>query len=721
MAPFILHSQISVIQMYYLPPVSLVILHRMNAEKFSRYEIREKLGQGGMATVYRAHDPLFEREVALKILKQELLNNLQVRERFERETKIIAKLEHAAIVPVYDVGRDNDQLFFVMRYMAGGSLSERIQNGSLSLIDVAGIVQRLGAALDYAHDKGVIHRDLKPGNILFDEYGNAYISDFGIAKLAQASTRLTNSGIIGTPTHMSPEQARGEEVDGRSDIYSLGVILFEMLSGQTPFEATTPLGMALKHATEPAPHILDINPNLPAGVEAVIKKVLAKKREQRYGSGTGFANAFIATLAKPLTSDANLVTLPPSRARKNDDVLVVPRSSAARERQPISRFWMLGGFIVSALAAFIIWGYPRFAAAVIGSTPTPEPATATLAPSTPTRRPTATAAQAPTEVVTPRTSPSPGIGGANKIALTAKNDVFLMDMDGSHIQQLTNTDMPKFDLQWLPGGNELLYGEGNCLYRINVETAQIKPEQFACFNDTDFKGFRVSPDGKQVAISIAHRLLVLPFDLQTLSTVSSAFELQGLKNLCLDYAEVAVKGARWSADGQGLAILYQSVVGQRIGDTIRVLDVDRERCQQVDPLITDEFPAKRFVPEGYERYPILPSYDWDGGQRFLLNSFKRNVGYGELYLYDISTAVGRKINPVDGVCCYGGATFSPDGTYILLVFQDVRRGADGVTQLYSIPVDQIDTGTTFTPIKLPLLFFPDLRENIQLALHPSVP
>ena len=307
-------------------------------EKFSRYEIREELGQGGMATVYRAYDPLFEREVALKILKQEQLNDLQVRERFERETKIIAKLEQVAIVPVYDVGRDNDQLFFVMRYMAGGSLSERIQNGSLSLIDVADIIQRLAAALDYAHYKGVIHRDLKPGNILFDEYNNAYISDFGIAKLSQTSTKLTNSGIIGTPTHMSPEQARGEEVDGRSDIYSLGVILFEMLSGQRPFEATTPLGMALKHATEPAPHILDINPNLPAGVEAVIKKVLAKKREQRYDSGTEFANAFIATLAKPLRSDANLVRLPPSRARKNDDVVIVPRSGAAPKRPFVSRF-----------------------------------------------------------------------------------------------------------------------------------------------------------------------------------------------------------------------------------------------------------------------------------------------------------------------------------------------------------------------------------------------
>jgi eukaryotic-like serine/threonine-protein kinase len=309
----------------------------MQAQKFSRYEIREELGQGGMAAVYRAYDPLFGREVALKILKQELLNDLPLRERFEGETRIIAKLEHSAIVPVYEVGRDNDQLFFVMRYMAGGSLSERIRKGSLSLIDAAGIIQRLAAALDYAHHKGVVHRDLKPGNILFDEYGNGYISDFGIAKLAQTSTQLANSGIIGTPTHMSPEQARGEEVDGRSDIYSLGVILFEMLSGQTPFEAATPLGMALKHATEPAPRILDINPNLPAGVEAVIQKVLAKKREQRYDSGTEFANAFVAALAKPLSSDANLVRLPASPPGKNDDVLISPRPVAAPKRQFISR------------------------------------------------------------------------------------------------------------------------------------------------------------------------------------------------------------------------------------------------------------------------------------------------------------------------------------------------------------------------------------------------
>jgi len=296
-----------------------------------------------------------------------------------------------------------------------------------------------------------------------------------------------------------------------------------------------------------------------------------------------------------------------------------------------------------------------------------------------------------------------------------------MNIDGSHIRQLTNTNRTKFDLQWLPSGAELLYGEANCVYRVDVERAQAAPEEVACFKEPRFEGFRVSPNREQVAISIERRLIVRPFDLAALSNVSSAFGLQSMEDTCLDYTDVAVKGARWSDDGQGLAILYQSVLGKSLGQTIRVLEVDMERCQEVDPLIMDEFPAKRFLPDGYERYPILPAYDWDGGQQFLFNSFKRNVGYGELYLYDLSTTTAARINPVDGACCYGAAVFSPDGTHILLTFQDVRRGADSETQLYYIPVEQIDTDAKFTPLKLPLRFFPDLRESIQLALHPSIP
>ncbi len=206
----------------------------MTLSKFGRYEIKRELGRGGMASVYHAWDPRFMRDVALKVLPREFLHDPQFRARFEREARTIAQLEHAAIVPVYDFGEQDGQPYIVMRYMPGGSLAGRLAKGSLTLEQSAIILKRIARGLDKAHAQGIIHRDLKPDNILFDEDDNAYIADFGIAKLAETTTNLTQ-GIIGTPAYMSPEQARGSRtIDKRSDIYALGVILFEMLSGQRP-------------------------------------------------------------------------------------------------------------------------------------------------------------------------------------------------------------------------------------------------------------------------------------------------------------------------------------------------------------------------------------------------------------------------------------------------------------------------------------------------------
>lgn len=685
-------------------------------QKFKRYEVIEELGIGGMATVYRAYDPLFEREVALKVLKRELLEDPELKERFERETKIVAKLEHAAIVPVYDVGFDNGQLFYVMRYMTGGSLSERINAGSLDLEQVAYILLRLADALDYAHRKGIIHRDLKPANILFDEVGNAFISDFGIAKFAQAATRITHSGIIGTPRYMSPEQARGEEIDGRSDLYSLGVLLFEILGGKAPFEATTPLALAFKHATEPAPDILKVNPDLPPELGPILKKAMEKEPGDRYETCAEFANAFLEALPSGAAPNAKLITpLPPRPPHRHEAPTQAPSvpEPAQRSRKNV---WMIGGLAALILITFGLWRTFGPNSPINDSTSTPETATATNIPPSPTPSPTASATITPTETLAPSTTPIVEDGGAINIALTSNREIYLMDMDGRNIKQLTKTGIPKFDLQWLHDGNELLYGEGKCVYKVNAEESQPQPERIACFTDERFEGFRVSPDGNHVAISIERRLIVLPFDLELLGTAKSAFELQRSEKVCVNYSEVAVKGAQWSADGKSLAILYQSAIGQRLGETVRIMDVDLARCKAVDPLVIDEFPGGHFVPEGYGALPVLPSYHWDGRERFLLNTYIRNGGYGDLYLYDMAAARETHLNPVNGVCCYRSATFSPDGTRILFAFQDIGKGSGSRTELYYIP---LDGSQPVVPFRLPLDIFKDIRENIMLALRPA--
>jgi len=263
----------------------------MEFTQIGRYEIKAELGRGGMATVYRAYDSSFDRDVAIKVLPREFLHNPQFPDRFKREIKTIAQLEHPAIVPVYDVGDHEGVPYFVMRYMPGGSLSDMIEKGRFSLEDTARTVERLASALSYAHRKGIIHRDLKPDNILFNEEGYPFISDFGVAKLSEAQTNLTGSGIIGTPAYMSPEQATGDPLDHRSDVYGLGVIVYQMLTGKQPYNADTPMGVAIKHVTDPVPDIRLVAPDLPEALGDVMKKVLAKDREERYPTAVEFARA----------------------------------------------------------------------------------------------------------------------------------------------------------------------------------------------------------------------------------------------------------------------------------------------------------------------------------------------------------------------------------------------------------------------------------------------
>jgi len=244
-----------------------------------------------MATVYRALDPSSNREVAIKVLPPEMLHNLITRARFKRELKLVASLEHPAIVPVYDVGEDNDQPFFVMRYMSGGSLAAMIKRERFSLSDAAIIMERLASALDHAHSKGIIHRDIKPDNVLFDAGNNPYLSDFGVAKFTEAAVSATGHDVMGTPAYISPEQARGENVDHRADIYGLGAILYEMLTGERPYPGDTVIGVAVQHVNDPIPDILKARPDLPVEVDAIIKTAMAKDKQKRYNTALDLALA----------------------------------------------------------------------------------------------------------------------------------------------------------------------------------------------------------------------------------------------------------------------------------------------------------------------------------------------------------------------------------------------------------------------------------------------
>jgi serine/threonine protein kinase len=260
--------------------------------------LEKLIGQGGMGAVYFARQTRPSRNVAVKVLQPNIAINSEVYQeflaRFRREADVIARLEHINIMPIYEYGEEDGLAYLVMPYLTGGSLRDLLaRRGALSLREVATYLDQAAAALDYAHAQGVIHRDLKPANFLLHADGRLVLADFGIARMMQANTAgstLTTAGtLLGTPEYMAPEMALGESVDYRADIYELGVVLFQMLSGHVPFTGNTPYAVAVRHAHEPLPLLHQTMPSIPDAVDAVIQKATAKRREDRYQSAGALA------------------------------------------------------------------------------------------------------------------------------------------------------------------------------------------------------------------------------------------------------------------------------------------------------------------------------------------------------------------------------------------------------------------------------------------------
>jgi len=263
-------------------------------ENVGPYRVTEQLGQGGMATVFKAFHAALDRYVALKVLHPAFNEDKTFIGRFEREAKVIAKLEHPNIVPIYDYSEYNNQPYLVMKYIEGETLKARFNRGPLTPEEIENVINSVGSALSYAHNQGILHRDIKPSNVLTSPEGTMYLADFGLARIAaQGESTLSVDSIMGTPQYISPEQAMGKkELDAGTDIYSFGVMLYELVVGQVPFNADTPFSIIHDHIYTPLPLPVEVNPNVPETVQRVLLKALAKERSDRYKTIDEMMKAF---------------------------------------------------------------------------------------------------------------------------------------------------------------------------------------------------------------------------------------------------------------------------------------------------------------------------------------------------------------------------------------------------------------------------------------------
>ena len=259
-----------------------------------------------MSTVYKARDLDKKVQVAVKVLTPYVAQEPKFRARFDREIRLLKDLQHENIVPVLNYGDEEGITYIVMPFYSGGTLQDRVDDGGLGLDEVGRFMADVTAALEYAHEQGIVHRDIKPSNILLDKDGRAMLSDFGFAYVSETSHSLTGSVLIGTPAFMSPEQCRGEEVDQRSDQYSLGAVLYQLTTGRLPYDGDTPMSVVIKHISDPLPRPRFLNPHLPDVLEAVIMQSMAKDPDDRYESIDAMNEAFATGIEEAVDPETGL-------------------------------------------------------------------------------------------------------------------------------------------------------------------------------------------------------------------------------------------------------------------------------------------------------------------------------------------------------------------------------------------------------------------------------
>jgi len=640
------------------------------------YEIRSLLGKGGMSTVYMAYQPSMDRMVALKVLPREFLHDDTFLIRFEREVKTIAKLEHLHILPVYDAGEDQGIPFIAMRYLPGGTLADLISEKLPQLNTVVRLVTQVAGALDHAHSRDIIHRDMKPSNVLLDSSRNAYLADFGIARIRQAVTVTTESHVLGTPAYVAPEMVRkGEPITPAVDIYALGIITYEMLTGEPPFySAGDPMQTLTAHVLEPVPSVRDFDPNINPRIDAVIQRCLAKRPEDRYRSAGEYAQALVRA-AESSYRTVQAGALPAERRPPTGPVptyspppVVGPAATDWPESdyvEPEERSFPWGCMVGIGVVLALIAGAVVAASLMAGEEPV---AALDFLNRQPTRTITPTVTTTPDPEQPPTITPAPTVafdvepllpppGGGDRLVFASNRDgdyeIYLIDVDGSNLTRLTDDSSFDFDPDWTPDGNRIVYvssADGDP--EIMVMDADGENREQLTDNTARDADPVVSPDGEWIAFT---------------SDRDGDFEIYVMRIDGSGVRQLTINEDRddltptWSPDGQRIA--YYVKIGS---------DNDATDLYAVD--VGGGSPTRLTNNDSLDQWP-----DWspDGGRLVFTAAPIAGVSERSLATLDLTTGMVNFL--LDPVARDDDPTWSPDGTRLAF---DSDREASGDFDLY---------------------------------------
>jgi len=673
-------------------------------QNLGQYQIRMLLGRGGMSTVYLAYQPSMERTVAIKVLPPEFLHDETFLARFQQEARVIARLEHLHILPVYDVGEEKGIPFIVSRYLPGGTLSDLINRGTPEHAVTVRLITQVADALDYAHERGIIHRDLKPSNVLLDNTSNAFLADFGIARVAQQAASMTGSRIVGTPPYVAPEMVRkNERVTHSADVYALGIIAYELLIGTPPFMDEDPMKVLMAHVLEPVPSPRDVDPNIGVAIDSVMRRVLSKNADERYRTAGAFARALeeavesesettpagvtdepahtlddTSPVAAQRGARAGMQAPPPPPAaapprpqasparpssRASARPLPADRKRAREKRAEVEKRSRPGGcWIGLVVILLVLGGLALTAFAVTGGDLSTWLPGAIASPdlggnaAEPSREPTS---DGPGEVVSDSTpEPSPGPG---RLAFASNRDgdyeIFLVDADGSNLEQITFNDTFDFDPDWSPDAEWLVYASSAggdpeiMVMRVDGSEARQLTDNTARDADPAW-----SPDGQWIAFS---------------SNRDGDFDIYIMRPDGSDVRPVTFNDRddftpTWSPDGRQLAYYVQNQDDESSADLYLIS-------------VFEGTPPRRLTDNTWlDKWP-----DWspDGGTLVFTSAQGLEPGQRALFTYDLQSGA---VAPLMAATIFDDdPVWSRDGTRVAL---DSNRDGDGFFDLFILDV-----------------------------------